>query len=75
MCVKQFAPNDETPSDRADLVAFGDRRHAVVWSVRLTVATFLAFLLTRKVAMVEQRRYEWCVEAPTKRGATARPSL
>jgi hypothetical protein len=35
---------------------------------RLTVATFLALLLSRKVATVEQRLYEWCVEAPRKAG-------
>src|SRR5215468_6973912 len=36
---------------------------------RLTVATFLALLLGRKVATVEQRLYEWCCEASHKAGA------
>ena len=35
---------------------------------RLTVATFLALLLGRKVATVEQRLYEWCVDAAHKAG-------
>jgi hypothetical protein len=36
---------------------------------RLTVATFLALLLERKVATIEQRLYEWCLDAPDKAGA------
>src|SRR3954462_14302840 len=35
---------------------------------RLTVATFLALLLNRKAATLEQRLYEWCVDAPHKAG-------
>ena len=35
---------------------------------RGTVATFLALLLGRNLASVEQRLYEWCVDAPTKAG-------
>ena len=35
---------------------------------RLTVATFLALLLGHKVANIEQRLYEWCLEAPDKAG-------
>lgn len=35
---------------------------------RLTVATFLALLLDRKVATVEQRWYEWCLDASDKAG-------
>ena len=35
---------------------------------RLTVATFLALLLGRKVTTVEQRLYEWCIEAAHKAG-------
>lgn len=41
---------------------------------RLTVATFLALLRTQKVATIEQRLYEWCVEAPRKAG-TQRQTL
>ncbi len=36
---------------------------------RVTVATFLALLLERKVASVEQRLYEWCLDASDKAGA------
>jgi hypothetical protein len=36
---------------------------------RTTVATFLALLLQHKVANVEQRLYEWCLDAPAKAGA------
>ncbi len=36
---------------------------------RGTVATFLALLLEQKVATVEQRLYEWCLDAPAKAGA------
>ena len=35
---------------------------------RLTVATFLALLLGLKVANIEQRLYEWCLDAPDKAG-------
>ncbi len=35
---------------------------------RLTVATFLALLLDRKVATVEQRLYDWCRDAANKQG-------
>ena len=35
---------------------------------RGTVATFLALLLQQKVATVEQRLYEWCLDAPAKAG-------
>ena len=35
---------------------------------RLTVATFLALLLNVKVASLDQRLYEWCVDAPHKAG-------
>ena len=35
---------------------------------RGTVATFLALLLEQKVATVEQRLYEWCLDAPDKAG-------
>lgn len=35
---------------------------------RRTVATFLALLLDRQVDTVEQRLYEWCVEAAHKAG-------
>jgi hypothetical protein len=35
---------------------------------RSTVATFLALLLNQKVANVEQRLYEWCLDAPDKAG-------
>ena len=35
---------------------------------RSTVATFLALLLDLKVANVEQRLYEWCLDAPDKAG-------
>src|SRR5438874_4630746 len=41
---------------------------------RLTVATFLALLLHQKVATLEQRLYEWCLDAPAKAG-TKRTSL
>lgn len=37
-------------------------------SGRGTVATFLALLLHQKVANVEQRLYEWCLEAHDKAG-------
>lgn len=37
-------------------------------SGRLTVATFLALLLGQKVANIEQRLYEWCLDAPDKAG-------
>lgn len=36
---------------------------------RLTVATFLALLLGQKVANLEQRLYEWCLDASDKAGA------
>ena len=36
---------------------------------RGTVATFLALLLGQKVANIEQRLYEWCLDAPDKAGA------
>ena len=35
---------------------------------RGTVATFLALLLEQKVTSVEQRLYEWCLDAPDKAG-------
>jgi len=35
---------------------------------RLTVATFLAFVLSRTVATLEQRVYEWCLDGPDKAG-------
>jgi len=35
---------------------------------RLTVATFLGLLLKEKVANLEQRLYEWCLEAQDKAG-------
>lgn len=38
-------------------------------SGRGTVALFLALLLGHKLANLEQRLYEWCVDAPTKAGA------
>ncbi len=41
---------------------------------RLTVATFLALLLHAKVANLEQRLYEWCLDASAKAG-TQRQSL
>src|SRR2546425_290452 len=41
---------------------------------RLAVATFLGLLLTMKVANVEQRLYEWCLDAEDKAG-TKRTSL
>ena len=37
---------------------------------RGTVATFLALLLGQKGANIEQRLYEWCLDAPAKAGAT-----
>src|SRR3712207_937564 len=37
-------------------------------SGRTTVATFLALLLALKLASVEQRLYEWCLDAPDKSG-------
>lgn len=39
---------------------------------RLTVATFLALLLDRKTASVEQRLYEWCIESEHKAGTHRR---
>src|SRR5690349_13500431 len=36
---------------------------------RLTVATFLALLLRQKVANIEQRLYEWCLDAKDKAGS------
>jgi len=36
---------------------------------RGTVATFLALLLHQKVNTVEQRLYEWCLDAPDKAGS------
>jgi hypothetical protein len=35
---------------------------------RGTVATFLALLLEQKLATVEQRLYDWCLDAPDKAG-------
>src|SRR5258705_2734570 len=35
---------------------------------RGTVATFLALLLNQKVANLEQRLYEWCLDATDKAG-------
>src|SRR5262245_59563676 len=43
-------------------------------SGRLTVATFLGLLLGQKVANLEQRLYEWCLDAPDKAG-TKRTAL
>ena len=37
-------------------------------SGRSTVATFLALLLNQKVATLEQRLYEWCLDAKDKAG-------
>jgi hypothetical protein len=37
-------------------------------SGRTTVATFLALLLGRKLANLEQRLYEWCLSAKDKAG-------
>jgi hypothetical protein len=37
---------------------------------RGTVATFLGLLLGQKVANIEQRLYEWCLDAPDKAGRT-----
>jgi hypothetical protein len=37
-------------------------------SGRLTLATFLALLLGQKVANVEQRLYDWCLDAKDKAG-------
>ena len=36
---------------------------------RGTVATFLALLLNDKLANIEQRLYEWCLDAPDKAGS------
>jgi hypothetical protein len=41
---------------------------------RLTVATFLALVLDQKVANIEQRLYEWCLDASDKAG-TRRTAL
>ncbi len=41
---------------------------------RGTVATFLALLRDQKVATIEQRLYEWCLDAPDKAG-TKRTAL
>jgi hypothetical protein len=41
---------------------------------RVSVAVFLALLLNRKPANIEQRLYEWCLDAPDKAG-TQRQSL
>lgn len=43
-------------------------------SGRTTVATFLALLLREPLANLEQRLYEWCLDAPDKAG-TKRTSL
>jgi hypothetical protein len=43
----------------------------IAWSCscgRRTVATFLGLLLKCKVDTIEQRLYEWCLEAPDKAG-------
>jgi len=39
---------------------------------RLTVATFVALLAGLKVGNVEQRLYEWCLDAPDKAGCKRR---
>lgn len=39
---------------------------------RLPVATFLGLVLSLKVATLEQRLYEWCLDAPDKAGCKRR---
>lgn len=72
-CVSSNLPHLTKP--QATVLAWWSFGIAVTRSCgRLTVATFLALLLGRKVATVEQRLYEWCIEAPRKAG-TQRQSL
>lgn len=72
-CVSSNLPHLTKP--QATVLAWWSFGIAVTRSCgRLTVATFLALLLSRKVATVEQRLYEWCIEAPRKAG-TQRQTL
>ncbi|MEM8534147.1 MAG: endonuclease, partial [Chloroflexota bacterium] len=55
----------QLPKPQATLLAWWRVGSALTRSCgRLTVATLLARLLQRTVATIEQRRAEWCLEAP-----------
>lgn len=67
-CVSSNLPHRSTPQAR--LLAWWSFGIAHTRSCgRLTVATFLALLLHDKVDNLEQRLYEWCLDAPAKAGA------
>lgn len=66
-CVSTNLPHLTTPQAR--LLAWWSFGIAHTRSCgRLTVATFLAFVLSLKVTNLEQRLYEWCLDTPDKAG-------
>ncbi len=66
-CVSTNLPHLTTPQAR--LLAWWSFGIAHTRSCgRLTVATFLALVLSVKVANLEQRLYEWCLDTPDKAG-------
>jgi len=66
-CVSNHLPHLSKP--QATVLALWSFGIALTRSCgRLTVATFLALLLNCKVATVEQRLYEWCIESEHKAG-------
>ena len=66
-CVSTNLPHLTTPQAR--LLAWWSFGIAHTRSCgRLTVATFLALVLSLKVANLEQRLYEWCLDTPDKAG-------
>lgn len=72
-CVSSNMPHLSRP--QAQILAWWSFGIAFTSSCgRLTVATFLALLLQLKVDNVEQRLYEWCLEAKDKAG-TQRQSV
>jgi hypothetical protein len=72
-CVSTNMP--ELPAPQARILAWWSFGIALTGSCgQLAVATFLALLLKVKVANVEQRLYEWCLEADNKAG-TQRQSV
>ncbi len=70
-CVSRNMP--ELTRSQARLLAWWSYGIALTGSCgRLTVATFLGLLCGEKVANVEQRLYEWCLDAADKGGQQRR---
>jgi hypothetical protein len=70
-CVSTNLPHLSTP--QATLLALWSFGIACTRSCgRSTVATFLALLLAQPLANLEQRLYEWCLDAKDKAGAHRR---